>query len=126
VFRLDKKPGDERTCLAIDCEISSECIEVIETCCDHEMAHGKPVDLFLRDVINVDDSGRALLSRLAAKGVRLLANGVYASYLVENANRTVSGPLIVSCPTKRCGTSTISARRVADRYAPSPQAGPKS
>lgn len=99
MFRLDKRLGEGRTCLAIDGEISTECIEVIETCCDEAMADGKPVDLFLRDIISVVESGRTLLGRLAAKGVRLLANGVYALYLVQNASR--QGPVITFCPTKR-------------------------
>ena len=90
VFRLEKKLSREGTCLTLDGDISTECIDVIETSCDEAMADGKPVDLFLREVITVDESGRTLLCRLAAKGVRLLANGVYASYLIEAANRTVS------------------------------------
>jgi ABC-type transporter Mla MlaB component len=91
VFRLDEKFGQERTRFAIDGEISRECVEVIETSCDQAMASGKSVDLFLRDVMSVDESGRTLLCRLAAKGVHLLANGVYASYLVEAANRSAGG-----------------------------------
>ncbi len=90
MFRLDKELCQQRTHLAIDGEISSECVEVIETSCDQAIAAGNPVDLFLRDVMTVDESGRTLLCRLAAKGVRLLANGVYASYLVEAANRSAS------------------------------------
>jgi hypothetical protein len=39
----------------------------------------------LRDVQTVDQSGRALLSRMAAKGIHLLATGAYASYLVRRA-----------------------------------------
>jgi hypothetical protein len=90
MFRLEKTLSQEGTCLTVDGDISNECIDVIEASCDEAMADGKPVDLFLRDVITVDESGRTLLCRLAAKGVCLLANGVYASYLVEAANRTVS------------------------------------
>jgi ABC-type transporter Mla MlaB component len=90
VFRLEKKLSQEGTCLTLDGDISTECIDVIETSCDEAMADGKPVDLFLREVMTVDEAGRALLCRLAAKGVRLLANGVYASYLIEAANRTAS------------------------------------
>lgn len=87
MFRLDKKPGLERTCLTIDGDVSSECIELVETCCAEAMAAGKAVDLFLRDVMTVDESGRALLGRLASKGVRLFAQGLYASYLVETIGR---------------------------------------
>ncbi len=101
VFRLDKTLGREKTRLIIDGGISIECIEAIETSCDEAMADGKPVDFFLRDVMTVDESGRTLLRRLAAKGIRLLANGVYTSYLVESANRSASGRPIAYCPTKR-------------------------
>lgn len=77
----------ERTSLTIDGDVSRECIELVETCCDEAMAAGKAVDLLLRDVMTVDESGRALLNRLASKGVHLLANGLYASYLVETIGR---------------------------------------
>ncbi len=85
-----EKLSQEGTCLTLDGDISAESIDVIEISCDDAVADGKPTDFFLRDVITVDESGRALLCRLATKGVRLLANGVYAPYLIEAANRTAS------------------------------------
>jgi len=39
------------------------------------------IQLYLRDVTAFDEVGRALLDRLAAKGIRLIASGVYMSYL---------------------------------------------
>ncbi len=90
VFRLEKKLNQEGTCLTLDGDISTECIDVIKTSCDEAMADGKPVDLVLRDVNTVDEAGRALLRRLAETGVRLFGNGVYTSYLIEAANRAVS------------------------------------
>ncbi len=89
VFRLEKKLSAEGTCLTIDGDISTECINVIETSCDEAMGSGKPVDLVLRDVTTVDEAGRALLRRLAETGVRLFGNGVYTSYLIQAANRAV-------------------------------------
>lgn len=53
----------------------------------------KPVHLFLRDVSTVDQAGRALLCRLAAKGVRLFGSGVYTSYLVRAFNPAGTEPL---------------------------------
>jgi hypothetical protein len=44
---------------------------------------GKRVDVILRDVSEVDNAGRALLSRLAAAGCGLHASGVYNSYIVR-------------------------------------------
>ena len=39
------------------------------------------MNLFLREVSNIDESGRALLGHLAAKGVHLSAAGFYNSWL---------------------------------------------
>ena len=90
VFRLDKKLGDRRTRLTFDGEISSECIESLERCCDEALKDGKPVDLSLRDITAIDKAGEALLRRLAARGVCLFANGVYVSYLLDKIRASVS------------------------------------
>ena len=69
--------------MTLDGQLSADCVGLVETFCEEAMADGKRIDLILRDVPVVDEAGRALLRRLAAKGVRLLANGVYTSYLVS-------------------------------------------
>jgi len=51
-----------------------------------------PVQLYLRDVTSVDQSGQNLLSRLAAKGIDLVASGVYTSYLVQALTGAAKGP----------------------------------
>ena len=84
MFRLDKQLGDRRTRLTFDGDISTECIESIERCCEEALRDGKPVDLVLRDITRVDEAGQALLRRLAQRGVCLFANGVYVSYIVDN------------------------------------------
>jgi hypothetical protein len=38
----------------------------------------------LRDVSVVGEDGQALLRRLATKGVRLKASGIYTSYIVQS------------------------------------------
>jgi len=90
VFRLDKELGERRTCLTFDGEISTECIESIERCCEEALKDGKPVDLILRDIMGVDEAGEALLRRLAKRGICLLANGVYVSYLLDNIRGNVN------------------------------------
>jgi hypothetical protein len=90
VFRLNKELGDRRTSLTFDGEISTECIESLERCCEDALKDGKPVDLILRDITGVDQAGQALLRRLAQRGVCLFANGVYVSYLLDNIRGTVS------------------------------------
>ena len=90
VFRLDKKLDDRRTRLAFDGEMSAECVESLERCCEEALKDGKPVDLSLRDITGIDEAGEALLRRLAARGVCLFANGVYVSYLLDKIRGSVS------------------------------------
>jgi hypothetical protein len=90
VFRLDKELGERRTRLTFDGEISTECIESLERCCEEALRDGKPVDLILRDITGVDEAGLALLRRFAARGICLFANGVYVSYLLDKIRCNVS------------------------------------
>jgi hypothetical protein len=89
VFRVDKEFGEQRTRLTVSGEISSACVDVLETCCEQAIRDGKAVHLVL-DVTTIDESGRALLRRLAAKGVRMFAKVIYHSYLVDTIRRAVS------------------------------------
>ena len=89
MFRIDKEIGQQRARLTVSGEISSACVEVLETCCEQTIKDGKAVHLVL-DVTTIDESGRALLRRLAAKGVRMFAKGIYHSYLVDTIRRAVS------------------------------------
>jgi ABC-type transporter Mla MlaB component len=83
MFRVSKTEEESRTLIAVDGELAGDSIGAVQTCCDEAMKAGKAVDLFLRDVSTVDQAGRDLLCRLAAKGVRLRASGVYTSYMVR-------------------------------------------
>lgn len=83
MMRVTTSEERERTIITIDGQLSRDSIEVIEICCNQAILKGGPVDVFLRDVTTIDESGRALLSRLAAHGIRLLANGIYTSYIVR-------------------------------------------
>jgi ABC-type transporter Mla MlaB component len=93
MFRVSKAEEPLRMIVTIDGQLSGDSIAVVETCCDQAISTGKPVHLFLRDVSTVDQAGRALLCRLAARGVRLLGSGVYTSYLVQALNPGGMGPL---------------------------------
>lgn len=88
MFRLDKTVGREQISVTIDGQLSADCVDLVETCCDEALADGKEIDLVLRDVRSVDETGRGLLRRLAAKGVHLVGNGVYTSYLIESLRPT--------------------------------------
>lgn len=96
MFRVSKAEEGSRTVVTIDGQLSGDSIEVVGNCCDEAVSTGKPVRLFLRDVSAVDQAGRALLSRLAAKGVQVIASGVYTSYLVRALLPAGADPVISS------------------------------
>jgi ABC-type transporter Mla MlaB component len=93
MFRASKVEEPSRTIVTIDGQLSCDTIAVVESCCDQAISAGKAVQLFLRDVSTVDQAGRALLGRLAARGVRLLASGVYTSCLVRALNPCGARPV---------------------------------
>ena len=84
MIRVTKTEEKSHTIVTIDGQLSGDSIAVVETCCNQAKSNGKPIELFLRDITTVDQAGQMLLSRLAAKGVRLVARGVYTSYLVQS------------------------------------------
>jgi ABC-type transporter Mla MlaB component len=86
VFRVSKAEERSRMIVTIEGELSGDSIEVVEICCEQVISVGKPVQICLSDVSTVDWAGRARLSRLAAKGVRLLGSGVYTADLVRELN----------------------------------------
>jgi len=84
MIRVTKTEECSRTLVTVDGHLSGDFVTAVETCCKQAESHGKPVHLFLRDVITVDQAGTNLLRRLASKGVSLFAAGVYTSYLVQS------------------------------------------
>jgi len=76
--------------ITVDGELSGEYVDAVETCAAQAIAEQKRIRLFLRDVSSIDESGRVLLARLAAKGVRLRAAGVYCSYIVAKISRSAA------------------------------------
>jgi hypothetical protein len=84
MIRVTKTEQQARTIVTIDGQLSGDSIAVVEACCNQAESNGKLIELFLRDITTVDQAGQMLLSRLAAKGVRMVARGVYTSYLVQS------------------------------------------
>src|SRR4030081_286436 len=83
MIRVTKSEERERTIITLEGQLSADYIEAVEICCSQALSRRKPVDVFLHNVLTIDESGRALLTRLAAKGIRLLASGIYTSYIVR-------------------------------------------
>jgi hypothetical protein len=84
MFSVTTSEVGKRTILTIDGQLSGDYIEVVEICCNQAESEGKPIDVFLHNASTIDESGRALLARLAAKGVRLLAAGMWTPYVVRD------------------------------------------
>ncbi|PWT96701.1 MAG: hypothetical protein C5B51_32760 [Terriglobia bacterium] len=84
MIRVTKTEEQSLTTVTIEGQLTAESIAIVETCCHQAKSHGNPVELFLRDISAVDQAGEMLLRRLAGKGIRLVARGVYTSYLVQS------------------------------------------
>jgi hypothetical protein len=93
MIRVTKTEEHSHMIVTIDGELSGDSIAVVEACCNQAKSNGKPIELFLRDITTVDQAGQMLLSRLAAKGVRLVARGVYTSYLVQSLTSDKAVPV---------------------------------
>jgi hypothetical protein len=76
--------------ITVEGRLAGEYVEALDTCVNQAIGHGSPVHLFLRDVTSIDESGRALLVRLAAKDVQLSAAGVYNSYIVAKISASAA------------------------------------
>jgi hypothetical protein len=83
MFRIMTADEPTHREMIVDGKLSGECVELVETLCNEAIGNGKPVQLYLRDVSIIDESGRALLGRLSTKGIRLKAAGLYSSYVVD-------------------------------------------
>ena len=91
MIRVTKSEQWGRSIITIDGHLSRDYIEVVETCCKQAVLEGMPVDVFLHDVLTIDESGRALLARLVAKGIRLRATEIYTSHVVWDLIVPASG-----------------------------------
>lgn len=83
MIRIMMADEPESITITIDGKLFDEGVEPVETSCIQALSEGKPVRLFLRDVSAIDERGRSMLRRLAAKGINLSAKGIYSAYLVR-------------------------------------------
>ena len=90
MFRIMTATEPKLITITVDGELSREYVNAVETCATQAIAQRRPTHLFLRDVSTIDESGRALLARLATKGVRLRAEGVYCSSIVAQIGQSAA------------------------------------
>src|SRR5271166_1132754 len=99
--------------LTVDGQLTADGLTAVETTIEEAIGQQRPVHLFLRNVSNIDEHGRTLLSRAAAKGVALSASGLYSSYVVaeilKQSGTTLGGTRPVMMP--RSGTSPMQATK---------------
>lgn len=84
IFAADEPKG---VTITVDGQLVDDCVDAVEASTRQAMSQAREVRLYLRDVSHIDGRGRSLLARLAAKGVRLSASGVYSSYIVSEVSR---------------------------------------
>jgi len=68
---------------AIEGRLADAYVRVVEEYLGQFPSTSKELVVYLKSVIEVDATGRSLLARLIAGGVRLRAAGVYTQHLVE-------------------------------------------
>jgi len=83
MIRITTADQPARTVITVDGQVLSDYVNAVESYCNQALAKGKPVQLLLRNVSTIDESGRAMLSRFALRGIELKATGIYTSYVVE-------------------------------------------
>jgi hypothetical protein len=87
IFRIEQVDGRRRPLVIIEGRLAGEYVGVAESCCDKALAGGRGLGVLLKDVTMIDDAGRSLLRRLAARGVRLRGSGVYTAYVLRELMR---------------------------------------
>lgn len=65
--------------ITVDGQLLGHSVEAVDTRVNQAIGLGRAVRLFLRDITDIDENGRALLSRLAMNGVHLSAAPVRTS-----------------------------------------------
>lgn len=83
MIRIMTVDGPKCITITVDAKLVGGCMDPVETCCNHAIARGKPVQLFLREVLTIDGSGPGPLCRLATKGFDLSTADIYSSYVVQ-------------------------------------------
>jgi hypothetical protein len=87
-IQANDKPGGVR--ITLDGHLIDEYVAEVEESIRKSLEQYNDVHLFLRNVSHIDETGHALLSRLAAQGVQLSATGLYSSHVVTQVQLAMS------------------------------------
>jgi ABC-type transporter Mla MlaB component len=90
MIRIQAADNPDGNTIAIDGQLIGEYVAEVEESIRKSLEQYKNVRLFLRNVSHIDETGHALLSRLAAQGVELSATGLYSSHVVTQVQLALS------------------------------------
>jgi hypothetical protein len=105
MIRVTKTDEGEYTRITIGGQLSRDYIQVVEICCNHRK--GSPSTFSSGRVPTIGETSLALRSRLAANLTRLLANGIYTSYIARALISVgARGPVYLTAPAGANGKET--------------------
>ena len=87
---ISTESDPDATTITVDGRLAGRNVETLDASVKEASGQSAPVYLFLRDVSSIDESGQALLARLAAAGIRLSADGLYCSYIVSKVTGSLT------------------------------------
>jgi ABC-type transporter Mla MlaB component len=90
MIRIQTNHDRECATITIDGHLIGEYVAEVEESIRKSLKQYNDVHLFLRNVSHIDETGHALLSRLAAQGVQLSATGLYSSHVVTQVQLAMS------------------------------------
>ncbi len=83
MLRITRTDHPKRVLPVIEGKLAGDNVGVIETACEEALSKKAAVTVFLKDVLEVDEAGKKLLTRLAGTRIRLRALGVYSRFLIR-------------------------------------------
>jgi ABC-type transporter Mla MlaB component len=83
MFRIIRKDHKRHILITIEGLLTSDFVETAESTCNEALQTHMPIEVFLKDIVEMDSGGRAFLERLLMKKARLRAVGVYCRYIVR-------------------------------------------
>src|SRR6266404_1626893 len=92
MIRIEATNNPGGITIAIDGQLIGVYVAEVEDSIRKSMEQYDDVHLFLRNVSHIDEMGHALLSRLAAQGLKLSATGLYSSHVVTQVQLALSSP----------------------------------